>query len=39
VTRERYLIVSERVMRLGRRLEIGDADVNLGALLGARSRL
>jgi 4-amino-4-deoxy-L-arabinose transferase-like glycosyltransferase len=39
VTRERYLAVSERVMRLGRRLQIGDADVNLGALLGARSRL
>jgi Dolichyl-phosphate-mannose-protein mannosyltransferase len=39
VTRERYLAVSERVMRLGRRLKIGDADVNLGALLGARSRL
>jgi 4-amino-4-deoxy-L-arabinose transferase-like glycosyltransferase len=39
VTRERYLAVSARVMRLGRRLQIGDADVNLGALLGARSRL
>jgi hypothetical protein len=39
VTRERFLAVSERVMRLGRRLQIGDADVNLGALIGARSRL
>ena len=39
VTRERFVAVSERVMRLGRRLKIGDADVNLGALLGARSRL
>jgi hypothetical protein len=39
VTREHYLAVSERVMRLGRRLQIGDADVNLGAVLGARSRL
>ena len=39
VTRERYLTVSARVMRLGHRLQIGDADVNLGALLAARSRL
>ena len=39
VTRERYLAVSARVMRLGHRLQIGDADVNLGALLAARSRL
>jgi uncharacterized membrane protein len=39
VTRQRYLSVSERVMRLGLRLQIGDADVNLGALRGARSRL
>ena len=39
VTRERFLAVSERVMRLGRKLQIGDADVNLGALIGARSRL
>jgi hypothetical protein len=39
VTRERYVAVSETVMRLGRRLQIGDADINLGALLQAESRL
>jgi hypothetical protein len=39
VTPARYLSVSEEVMRLGRRLGIGDADVNLRALLGAESRL
>jgi hypothetical protein len=39
VTRARYLTVSEDVMRLGRRLHIGDADVNLQALLRAESRL
>ena len=39
VTRARYLTVSEGVMRLGRRLEIGDADINLRAILQARSRL
>jgi hypothetical protein len=39
VTRAHYLDVTEAVMRLGRRLEIGDADVNLGAVLQARSRL
>jgi hypothetical protein len=39
VTRKHYVDVSERVMRLGVRLKIGDADVNLGALRGARSRL
>ena len=39
VTRARYFSVSEEVMRLGRRLGIGDADVNLRALLGAESRL
>jgi len=39
VTRVRYLAVSEQVMRLGRTLQIGDADINLGALIGARSRL
>jgi hypothetical protein len=39
VTRARYVAVSEQVMRLGRKLEIGDADINLRALLGARSRL
>jgi hypothetical protein len=39
VTREHYLSVSARVMRLGRTLQVGDADVNLSALVGARSRL
>jgi hypothetical protein len=39
VTRRRYLTVSEEVMRLGRRLGIGDADINLRALLRAESRL
>jgi hypothetical protein len=39
VTRVRFLVVSEQVMRLGRRLRIGDADVNLQALRGAESRL
>src|SRR5439155_7204340 len=39
VTRARYLDVTEAVMRLGRRLQIGDADVNLGTILQARSRL
>jgi hypothetical protein len=39
VTREHYLTVSQQVMRLGVRLKIGDADVNLGALRGAASRL
>jgi hypothetical protein len=38
VTRARYLSVSERVMRLGRGLEIGDADINLRTLLRAESR-
>jgi hypothetical protein len=37
VTRARYLAVSEEVMRLGRSLEIGDADVNLTTLLRAES--
>jgi Dolichyl-phosphate-mannose-protein mannosyltransferase len=32
-TRLNYLLVSERVMRLGRSLGIGDADINLHALL------
>jgi 4-amino-4-deoxy-L-arabinose transferase-like glycosyltransferase len=36
-TRLHYLRVSEEVMRLGRRLEIGDADINLRALLRAES--
>jgi hypothetical protein len=39
VTRERYVEVSETVMRLGRRLQIGDADINLHTLLQAESRL
>ena len=39
VTRARYLAVSEDVMRLGRRLDIGDAGVNLQALRRAESRL
>jgi hypothetical protein len=39
VTRARYVAVSEEVMRLGRTLEIGDADINLRTLLRAESRL
>lgn len=39
VTRARYVAVSEDVMRLGRRLRIGDADINLRALVGAESRI
>jgi hypothetical protein len=39
VTRTRYLSVSERVMRLGNKLGIGDADINLRALLRAESLL
>jgi hypothetical protein len=38
-TRDRYLTVSEEVMRLGRSLEIGDADVNLHTMLLASRRL
>ena len=38
-TRANYVAVSEEVMRLGRTLEIGDADINLRALLRAQSRL
>jgi hypothetical protein len=38
-TRSNYLTVSARVMRLGLRLGIGDADVNLRALVQAESRL
>jgi len=38
VTRARYLSISEHVMRLGRMLEIGDADINLRTLLRAESR-
>jgi 4-amino-4-deoxy-L-arabinose transferase-like glycosyltransferase len=37
VTRARYLTVSEDLMRLGIHLGIGDADVNLRALLRAAS--
>ena len=37
-TRLNYLLVSERVMRLGRSLGIGDADINLHALLIASKR-
>jgi hypothetical protein len=39
VTRARYLAASARVMRLGQKLQIGDADVNLPAILQAESRL
>lgn len=35
----RYLAVAERVMRVGRRLEISDADVNLQTMLRAEARL
>jgi hypothetical protein len=38
-TRERFVKVSEDVMRVGRRLEIGDADINLHTLLRAESKL
>jgi hypothetical protein len=38
-TRARYVAVSEGVMRIGRKLKIGDADVNLQTLLHAESRL
>jgi hypothetical protein len=31
--------MSENVMRLGRSLGIGDADINLRSLIGAASRL
>jgi hypothetical protein len=37
-TRQRFLDVSEEVMRLGRTLQIGDADINLHSLLIAESR-
>ena len=39
VTRSRFLAASAEVMRLGRRLEIGDADINLRTILQARLRL
>jgi hypothetical protein len=38
-TRDHYLAVSEEVMRLGRRLQIGDADINLHTMLLATKRL
>jgi 4-amino-4-deoxy-L-arabinose transferase-like glycosyltransferase len=38
LTPAHYLSVSETVMQLGRRLGIGDADVNFGALRSAESR-
>jgi mannosyltransferase len=38
-TRAHYIVVSEDVMRVGRRLRIGDADVNLQTLRKAESRL
>jgi hypothetical protein len=38
-TPSRYLAVSELVMRLGRTLDIGDADINLHTMLLARKRL
>jgi Dolichyl-phosphate-mannose-protein mannosyltransferase len=38
-TREHYLLVSEDVMRLGRTLQIGDADVNLHTMLVASRRI
>jgi 4-amino-4-deoxy-L-arabinose transferase-like glycosyltransferase len=39
LTRERYVRVAERVMRLGRTLRISDADINLRTMLVAESRL
>jgi hypothetical protein len=38
-TRAHYIAVAEEVMRLGRRLRIGDADVNLPALIDAARRI
>ena len=38
-TRERFLAVSETVMRLGKKLRIADADINLRTMLQAESRL
>jgi Dolichyl-phosphate-mannose-protein mannosyltransferase len=37
-TIEEYFQAAERVLRLGRSLQIGDADINLHSLLMARSR-
>jgi hypothetical protein len=39
LTRARYLAVAERVMLVGRSLQINDADVNLQTMLLAASRL
>jgi hypothetical protein len=39
VTRTRYVAVSKRVLKIGRKLGINDADVNLHAILLAQSRL
>jgi hypothetical protein len=39
VTRANYIAVAENVLRLGRSLEIGDADVNLHTVLVAARRL
>ena len=39
VTRERYVRVAERVLRVGGTLRINDADVNLHTVLLAKSRL
>ena len=38
-TRQRFLAVSETVMRLGKKLLIADADINLRTMLQAESRL
>ena len=37
-TPARFLALTERVMKLGRTLRIGDADINLGAARGAAAR-
>jgi len=39
MTRARYVAVSERVLEVGKKLGINDADVNLHTILLARSRL
>ncbi len=38
-TRARYIAVAKRVLKIGRSLEINDADVNLHTILQAESRL
>jgi len=38
-TRERYVVAAEAVMRLGRKLQIGDADVNLHTIVVAARRI